>query len=315
MKYTLRQLGRQPSFAILAGLTLALGIGVSTALFSVIDAALLRPLPYPHPEELVTIDVEETTKGKPSRYAPSMDGHPDVAGARDDRLACRDGTRQRFRAARRGYRHAAAPDGRRSLRRLSRDLRHHADSWSKHSGGRHARRRSAQSRCSATPTGSASSAAIRTCSAAAIRIQNEPVTIVGVLPAGFYQETAVWQARQFSSVHARPARFGHAGDRAAAAGRDARSGRAALDAVTARRRPCLHRHPCPVRVVIESMYDDETSQFGATIRTLSLAVGLILIIACVNVAGLMLARGATRHVELAIRAAIGAGRGRWSGSC
>jgi hypothetical protein len=51
----LRQLRRNPSFAAVAILTLGLGIGVSTALFSVIDAALLRPLPYPNPEELVTI--------------------------------------------------------------------------------------------------------------------------------------------------------------------------------------------------------------------------------------------------------------------
>ncbi len=73
VKYALRQLGHQPSFSILAGLTLALGIGVSTALFSVIDAALLRPLPYPHPEQLVTIDVEETSQtGTTSRFAPSM---------------------------------------------------------------------------------------------------------------------------------------------------------------------------------------------------------------------------------------------------
>ena len=46
---------------------------MSTALFSVVDAALLRPLRYPHPEQLVTIDVEETSQtGTTSRFGPSM---------------------------------------------------------------------------------------------------------------------------------------------------------------------------------------------------------------------------------------------------
>ena len=114
VKYALRQLGRQPSFSILAGLTLALGIGVSTALFSVIDAALLRPLPYPHPEQLVTIDVEETSQtGKTSRFAPSMVRHSHLANAPGDPRPGRDGTgQQRIRAADRGHRHAG-PDDRR----------------------------------------------------------------------------------------------------------------------------------------------------------------------------------------------------------
>lgn len=72
VKYALRQLVTQPSFSVVAVLTLALGIGISTALFSAIDAALLRPLPYPNPEQLVTLTVEEPRKGGPARIAPSM---------------------------------------------------------------------------------------------------------------------------------------------------------------------------------------------------------------------------------------------------
>jgi predicted permease len=309
VKYGVRQLRRQPAFTIVAILTLALGIGVSTALFSVIDAALLRPLPYSHPEELVGLLAEEERKsGDITHYAPSMNDirawrtrTTVVSHAGTGRvngfvpLIVDTGSPQRLRVGESSEdfieTYGIFPILGRAIQ--VDDTRRGAPAvallgygfWQREFGG------------SPTVLG-------RT-----LRIQNEPVTIVGVLPPGFYDGTAVWRARQFDS-----AELGRRGSGADVIARlrpgvTIAQAAAALDAVTPRV-PIPLEAAGPARLKILSMYDDETKPYGATIRTLGIAVAFILLIACVNVAGLTLARGATRDVELAIRASIGAGRGR-----
>lgn len=309
LKYGVRLLMRQPGFSLVAILTLALGIGVTTAITSVIDAALLHPLPYPRPEELVslTVSIPRPDRPTPSRYGLSgldietirQSGNPPVDIARWDMAdpMIADGPQpERLRGYEidahylgifgvvphrgRGVQDADTVEGAPRVVVISYGY------WLSRFAGK--------------------DDAI----GQRLRLDNESYEIVGVLPPGFYRTTPLWlPLRTSAAMHARRG-SGISNFARMRSGITVEHTSSELTRILSGIKEDGAAPPAGWFVHVDTLLARNTFGYWTTGNILLGAAGLILLIACVNVAGLLLARGATRMHEVAIRASIGAGRAR-----
>jgi putative ABC transport system permease protein len=305
LRYAARQLIRAPGFTAVAVLTLGLGIGANTAIFSVVNAVLLRPLPYPQPARLVDV-AERRPNGTTNvaSYPNFLDWRKDgalesmalfrtqsfnVGGAdRPERVAGALVSADYFRVLGLG-----PATGRYFFRQEDTPGQDHVAVIS-HSVW--------QRRFAGDP-----SAVGRT-----LMVDGRGLTIVGVAPAGFRfpEEADLWVPVSLDDPSLLEARGLHAYQVIGRLGQGQTLAQvsARLRAVAARlaaEYPASNRH---WGVGVTPLQESLVHGLRPTLLVLLGAVGFVLLIASANVAGMMLARGAARRREVSIRAALGAGR-------
>jgi putative ABC transport system permease protein len=309
VRYTVRSLARTPVFAATIILTLAFGIGANTAIFSIVDRLLLRPLPYPNGEQIVMLHEN-------SRRARRMDVSPAnwLDWQRDSRsfesLAAWNnrfpstltgqGEPERLKADTVSYEFftvlgvkptlgrvfTADDDQPGSPRRviLSYSL------WQRKFGGDD------------------------NIIGKTIALNAAPAEVIGVMPAGFHfmgNDTDVWnpfaldrnRAWRESAGRFIPFVVGRLKPSVTAAGVQTEM------ATIAARLAQLHAFNKDTSVKVIPLREVMTGEVRTSLLILFAAVGVLLLIACCNVANLLVARSAYRRREIAIRTSLGAGRG------
>ncbi|HEX5724423.1 MAG TPA: ABC transporter permease, partial [Longimicrobiaceae bacterium] len=307
LRYGARQLRRTPVLAAVAVATLALGIGANTALFSAVDAVLLRPLPYRNAERVVA--VSESWRGTPGRVAPGLFVDWRAQARSFAALAAFEGgsfnlsggaTPERLYGARVSPAYFAVAGLPPALGRyfLPHEERPGAGDvvvlshalW-------------------ATRFGADPGVAGR-----AVLLNGRPYTVVGVAPPELTltpDDEALWvpltltaaERAKFDGHHLQV--FGRLRPGVSPARAQAELARVTAEA--ARRHPVeLVDRTARVAPLREAL----VGGFRRRLLLLLAAVGSVLLIACGNVASLLLARAAARRRETAIRTALGASRGR-----
>ncbi len=314
LRYALRRLRRSPGFSVVAVTTLSLGIGASTAIFSAVNPVLFRALPYPAPERLAVVS-DRSNDGLPVDVA--FGNYREIAGrvrSFDSSAAFKawqptlSGKLEPERVS--GQRVGSGFFGTLGVAPvIGRDFRSDED----RPGGPNVVILSDalwRRRFGADPT----------IVGQHIKLDDQDHLVIGVMPATFENVVAplaqIWAPLQYASVFGPEDReWGHhlrvvarlrRGVTIADASRE-------LDRVARAPTPEFARVPWARMangLLVTSLQTEVTRAIRPAMLAVLGAVCLVLLIACVNVTNLLLARGAQRRAEFAMRMALGAGRGR-----
>ena len=309
-KFALRQLLKNPGFTAVAVGTLALGIGATTAIFSVVYSVLLKPLPYPESDRLVSL-VERT-----QQMSAMPISYPNFLDWRDQQTVFDGMGVYNFGSYNlSGQGNPVRLEGARMSASVFSTLRVNASigrvfTESEDQPGAalvvvlsHALW---QDRFDSDPN-----VLHRT-----ITLDGKPHVVVGVMPSDFEfpRRVDVWvPVETLRSDSGFMSRRNHPGLRGVArlkSGVTLTQAQAQLETISARLAEQYPEENEGIRAQVFALLDNVVGDDRAAYWILLAAVTLLLIIACVNLANLLLARAAARHNEFAIRSALGASRGR-----